>query len=292
MAGFAGALSEGYKSAAGLAILAHSGARGRNTTMEKPFLVIQLRPEDSAADNELAKICYYGGLRENEVTRLRAERTGVPRQQLKNYSGIIVGGSPFDVSTPQSLKSDVQLKVEADFAVLLADVIAQDFPFLGCCSGNGLLGSYLGTTISGRYAEPVGAVTVRCTEAGRTDPLLVDFPHQFAVLTGHKEACDQLPAGCELLLTNDQCPVQMFKIGNNVYATQFHPEGDAEGFSLRITIYKNHGYFPAEEAQELIEKVSVIGTPQAHQILARFVSRYRADSGSQAANMPPSIGLL
>lgn len=276
MAGFAGELPERYKPAAGQAIRTNSGARGHSTSMAKPFLIIQLRPEDSAADNELAKICHYAGLRHNEVTRLRAERTGVPSQQLKNYSGIIVGGSPFDVSAPQAVKSEVQLRVEADFAVLLAEVIAQDFPFLGCCSGNGLLGSYLGTTISSRYAEPVGAVTVRCTEAGRTDPLLVDFPQQFAVLTGHKEACDQLPAGCELLLTNDQCPVQMFKVGNNVYATQFHPEGDAEGFSLRINIYKNHGYFPAEEAQGLIDRVSEIATPQAHQILARFVSRYRS----------------
>lgn len=243
--------------------------------MNKPFLVIQLRPEDLAADNELAKICHYGGLKEGEVERLRAERAGLPNLALENYSGIIVGGSPFDVSTPQHEKSELQLRVEADFANLLAAVIAQDFPFLGCCSGNGLLGSYLGASISRRHAEPVGATIVNCTEAGRADPLLIDFPEQFAVLTGHKEACDQLPTNCELLLTNEMCPVQMFKSGENVYATQFHPEGDAEGFSLRINIYKNHGYFPADEPQELIDRVSVVGTPQAHQILARFVLRYR-----------------
>lgn len=243
--------------------------------MNKPFLVIQLRPEDLAADNELAKICQYGGLEVSEVERLRAETAGIPALALQDYSGIIVGGSPFDVSTPQHEKSELQLKVEADFANLFSTIVALDYPFLGCCSGNGLLGSYLGADISKRHGEPVGGVTVRRTEAGRKDPLLLDFPEQFSVLTGHKEACEQLPASCELLLTNDTCPVQMFKTGENVYATQFHPEGDAEGFSVRINIYKNHGYFPAEEAQELIDRINSVSTPEAHRILARFVARYR-----------------
>lgn len=46
-------------------------------------------------------------------------------------------------------------------------------------------------------------------------------------------------------------PVQMFRVGEDVYATQIHPEGDAEEFALRIDIYANHGYFEPHEAEAL-----------------------------------------
>ena len=66
----------------------------------------------------------------------------------------------------------------------------------------------------------------------------------------------------------------MFRIGSNVYATQFHPEGDGPGFTVRIHAYKHHGYFPAEEADVLIEAVNREDTPHAREILRRFVARY------------------
>jgi len=142
------------------------------------------------------------------------------------------------------------------------------------CSGNGLLGNYLGSSISSRFREAVGIVQVSLTVAGREDPLLKDFPEQFNVLLGHKEACDVTPQNATLLVTGDACPVQMFRVGQHVYATQFHPEGDAAGFTLRIHAYKHHGYFQPNEAQRLIEAVSREPTPWAHKILQRFVQRY------------------
>jgi GMP synthase (glutamine-hydrolysing) len=67
----------------------------------------------------------------------------------------------------------------------------------------------------------------------------------------------------------------MFRVGENVYATQFHPEGDGEGFTVRIHAYKHHGYFPPEEADELVHAVNRSDTPHAREILRRFVERYR-----------------
>ena len=136
------------------------------------------------------------------------------------------------------------------------------------------MGSYLKTPISGQFAEPVSCVTVKLTEKGGQDVLLAGFPGQIQVLLGHKEACDHLPAGATLLLRGDACPVQMFRVGNNVYATQFHPEGDCQGFSVRIHAYKNHGYFKPETATDLIEAVCRSDTPLAREVLRRFVQRY------------------
>ena len=240
----------------------------------RPFLIMQLRPEDDTSDSEFGAILKYGGLRSSDVKRMRIEKTGVPDLRLDDYSAIIVGGSPFDISTPESDKSENQKSIEAGFQRLLGQIVSEDFPFLGACSGNGLLGSYLGVPISRRYAEPVGRVEVALTADGARDPLLSGFPGRIAVLLGHKEACDSVPAGAILLIRGDACPVQMFRVGNNVYATQFHPEGDSEGFTVRIHAYRHHGYFRPEEAERLIEAVSGEETPYAQEILRRFVARY------------------
>jgi len=243
-------------------------------TVSKPFLILQLRPEDDTSDGEYRAILKYGELDAENVRRLRIEKSGIPELSLDDYAAVIVGGSPFDISTPEQEKTPIQVKIEADFRRLFDDVVSRDLPFLGACSGCGLLGSYLGTQISGKYSEPVGGTVVRVTEDGRNDILLADLPDEIAVLCGHKEACDTVPHGATLLLSNDDCPVQMFRIGENVYATQFHPEGDGEGFTVRIHAYKHHGYFPAEEAEALIVEVNRKDTPHAREILRRFVARY------------------
>lgn len=242
----------------------------------KPVLVLQLRPEDDTSDGEFEAFLKYGQLDEADTHRIRIEKTGIPELSLEDYTAVIVGGSPFDISTPNEEKSAIQVRIETDFRRLFDEIVVRDFPFLGACSGCGLLGSYLDTPISNRYAEPVGGVRVKLTDDGRHDPLLTGFPDQIDVLCGHKEACDELPAGAILLLTGEACPVQMFRVGKNVYATQFHPEGDSEGFAVRIQVYKHHGYFPPEEAETLIAAVNREDTPYAREILRRFVERYTA----------------
>lgn len=243
--------------------------------MSKPFLILQLRPEDDTSDSEFAAILKYGGIDSSMARRLRIERQGIPEDlRLEEYCGVIVGGSPFDISTPQEKKTAIQKKIERDFERLFDEIVPNDVPFLGACSGNGLLGAYLGATISTRYGEPVGCAQLRITEEGRKDPLLLGFSEQIPVLLGHKEACDSLPRGATLLMTSEACPVQMFRVGQNVYATQFHPEGDADGFTLRILAYDHHGYFKPEEADALIDTVCQVDTPHAHEILRRFVERY------------------
>ncbi|MCP4270552.1 MAG: glutamine amidotransferase, partial [Gammaproteobacteria bacterium] len=105
---------------------------------KKPFLILQLRPEDITSDNEFDSILKYAELTPEEVQRIRIEETGIPEISLDDYSAIIVGGSPFDISTASEDKSEIQKKIEADFKLLFDKILAIDFPFLGACSGNGL----------------------------------------------------------------------------------------------------------------------------------------------------------
>ena len=170
--------------------------------MPKPFLIIQLRPEDEAAHSEFEAIVRYGGLRADEVVRARVEHTGLPEIDLDAYSGIIVGGSPFDLTTPTQAKSEIQRRIEDDFMRLFELIAGSDFPFLGACSGSGLLGTFCGARISRTYAEPIGGVDIRLTKAGARDPLLDGLPATFRVLVGHKEACDDIPPGTVLLASS------------------------------------------------------------------------------------------
>jgi GMP synthase (glutamine-hydrolysing) len=154
-------------------------------TVGKPVLILQLRPEDETSDGEFEAILKYGNLNESDVHRIRIEKSGIPPLKLNNYCAVIVGGSPFDISTPENKKSRIQKDIENSFRLLFDEIVPRDFPFLGACSGNGLLGDYLGAEITERYSEPVGGATVELTLEGKQDPLLAGFPDQIRVLLGH-----------------------------------------------------------------------------------------------------------
>ncbi len=233
-----------------------------------------MRPEDETCESEFESILKVGQIDPREAEQVRVERLDGFDIDLDRYSAIIAGGSPFDVSSRDYKKSDTQKKVEAFFSELFDRVTAVDFPFLGICSGNGLLGNYYGTNISRRYGETIGSVTINLTAEAESDPLLSGLPTEFLALVGHKEACDDVPEKAVLLASSATCPVQMFRIQENIYAVQFHPEGDEDEFILRIKVYKNHGYFPPEKANDLISALKGVDTPVPREILRRFVSKY------------------
>lgn len=168
----------------------------------------------------------------------------------------------------------MQVRVEREFARLLDDVVARDFPFLGACYGIGTLGAHLGALIDRRYGEPISVVDVSVTEAGAADPLLRGLPDVFPAFVGHKEAISELPASATLLASSPASPVQMFRVGANVYATQFHPELDLDGITTRIHAYADYGYFAAGELPLTLDAVRRTTVSHPSRILENFVDRY------------------
>jgi GMP synthase (glutamine-hydrolysing) len=244
----------------------------------KPFLILQLRPEDEAADDELAAIMKSGGLTMPDIKRHRIDEGPLPKVDLDDFSGVIVGGGPFNVSDPEHVKSDVQKRLEDELHDLLNRVIDRDFPYLGACYGLGILAQHLGGTVSKkRYAENVEALTIYLTDAARGDPLTRELPQEFRAFAGHKESCQDVPPGAVLLGSSKTCPVHLIRYQQNLYGTQFHPELDKDGLALRINIYRHAGYFPPEDADKLIaaaENEAIIVPPM---ILENFVSRYKRE---------------
>ena len=239
-----------------------------------PFLLLASRAEDAAAEDEYAAYLRYGGLEERELHRVRLEAAPLPPLDLSKYSGVIVGGSPFTSSDPPDSKSPVQHRVEQELSGLLDELVARDFPFLGACYGVGTLGTHQGAVIDRTFGEPLGAVEVELTAAGLQDPLLQGLPRTFTAFTGHKEAVSSLPPHAVLLAKSDSCPVHMFRIRTNLYATQFHPELDAQGLCTRIDIYRHAGYFPPESAEDLMAAARRFTVTEPMNILKNFVARY------------------
>lgn len=241
---------------------------------KKPFLLLQSRSEDEASDDEYQAFLKFGGLKPAELTRLRLD-TGVrPQVALDDYAGVLMGGGAANFAYDDTQKSPEQREFEAYILPLIRRIVAADTPFLGACLGVGALVTALGGRTSFDYSEAVGAVDIRLTPEAKTDPLLAGMPAEFRGFVGHKEGVVEPPSRCVVLARSNTC-VQMLRVGRNVYATQFHPELDADGLALRINIYKHAGYFAPSEAQTLIDIVRREHVTEPVKILQQFIKRYK-----------------
>lgn len=240
----------------------------------KPFLFIGTRAEDAAADSEYAAVLRCTGLDEPDVRRVRLESTELGPVDLDDWSGVILGGGPFNTSDPEDTKSRAQKRAEAELRVLAEQAIERDAPFLGACYGVGVLGTLRGGIVDRTYAEPISARQISLTDAGRDDPLLGTMPPTFQAFLGHKEAVRRLPDGAVLLASSADCPVHAFRIKQRVYATQFHPELDVEGLVLRIRTYAGHGYFDPPETDDLVAMARSSQVEHPPLLLTRFVELF------------------
>lgn len=247
----------------------------RTDTEHAPFLMLSIRAEDAAADDEYQAMMRFGGLDEAGMHRIRLTHRPLGSIDLDDWSGIILGGGPYNVSDPQGSKSPTQRRVESELLSLVERIVGQDFPFLGCCYGVGVLGSVIGATVDRSHPEPVAAVTVTLTDEGRDEPLFAELPDVFDAFGGHKEAASSLPGHTVCLASSPACPIQAFRVGANTYATQFHPELDLQGILTRIDVYKNHGYFAPDSAESLKAAARQRHIEYPPTILRRFVERYR-----------------
>jgi len=242
----------------------------------KPFLILQLRPEREASDDEYAAILAKGGLAASDTHRIEVDRDPLPDAlNIHDYGAIIVGGGPGCISDAPDDKSPSEARAEAAIMSLMPQIIAEDHPFLGCCYGMGALGAALGGEVGKqRYAESVGTADCTITPDGADDALLAGLPDHFKAFVGHKEAVQALPPRATHLISAPTCPMQMIRAGRHVYATQFHPEADGDVFAARIRLYKDKGYFDPAQADDLIAACRAVTVDVPKEILKRFVARY------------------
>lgn len=236
----------------------------------KPLLYVCVRPQQEAASAEYESFRTSARLEPGQLHRIDLVRDRLPADVFDRYRGFFVGGSPFNVTDPESTKTDAQRALEADLETIAARAATGATSAMFTCFGIGVVTRMLGGTVSRAFPEDTGPVIVELTDAGRQDPLLGAMADRFAALTAHKEGTDVPPPGAVLLATNDACPVQSYAVGDTLYATQFHPEPTTRAFTERMVVYRNDGYFDAGDFDAVAGRVLAASVTEPARLLQAF----------------------
>ncbi|MBT0770968.1 type 1 glutamine amidotransferase [Kineosporia sp. J2-2] len=137
---------------------------------------------------------------------------------------------------------------------LLAGAVARNVPTLGICLGAQLLALACGGRVErGAAGLEAGVNPVTVLPAADADPFfgpvgdrLGSGPWQ--VRHFHHDAVTALPPDAELLVTGKVYPHQGFRVGENAWAVQYHPEVSGDGFAVWAARAEASGAVPSAAA--------------------------------------------
>ena len=238
--------------------------------MTGPLLYVCVRPQRDAAVAEWASFRDGLGVSDDDLVHHDLVRTPLPAD-LDRYAAVVVGGSPFNVTDPD--KTDDQRRLEFDLERLAAAAIEGRTNALFTCYGIGVVTRLLGGEVTLRHPEGTGPADIVLTDAGRDDELFGILSPRFEALTAHKEGTASVPPGATLLAENEACPVQAYRAGVGLWATQFHPEPTADAFVARMRVYRDAGYFDADAFDEVSAHVRTVSVEQPTRLLRFFAAR-------------------
>lgn len=232
------------------------------------LVYVCVRPEEGAATAEHAS--FRRGLGTDSLARIDLVSTPLDAAALDAYDGIVIGGSPFNVTDAE--KSPVQQRIEADLERIAARALDGGTATMFTCYGIGVVTRMLGGALTLAHAESTRAAEITTTDAGASDALFGASAPVLRVFTAHKESALDVPPGAELLATNDDCRVQAYRVGDRLWATQFHPEPSPRDFADRMTFYRDNGYF-SNEHYDAVEAEVLAARVDGAALLGRFAAR-------------------
>nr|WP_274636369.1 GMP synthase [Microbacterium bovistercoris] len=241
-----------------------------------PLVYLCVRPQHEAAAAEYSSFRETAGLGPDELHQHDLTRAPLPADAFERWHGFLVGGSPFNLTDPERDKSDVQRRVESELEAIAARAADARTAALFTCYGIGVVTRMLGGQVSRQHPEPTGPATVVLTPAGRDDPITGGLASPFHALSAHKEGAGAAPAGATLLATNEACPAQAYRVGDRLYATQFHPESTPVPFTERMALYRDGGYFDAAEYDAIAQRVLATPVTEPGRMLRAFTERFGA----------------
>lgn len=232
------------------------------------------RPQAGAAAAEYESFRTAMRLDAAELDRWDLVHEPLPADFATRWRGAVVGGSPFNVTDPEATKTAAQCALEEGLGRLAVSAAAGETAALFTCYGIGVATRALGGEVTRAYPEDTGPTTVTLTAAARRDPLFSSLAQSFTALTAHKEGTGVLPAGAVLLAENAGCPVQAFRVGDRLYATQFHPEPTGRAFTERMAVYRDDGYFAAHDYDRIAADVLAASLTEPPRILRAFAAAF------------------
>ncbi len=161
-----------------------------------------------------------------------------------DFNTTLIEGFSTDISSIDPLEPDIVLVMGGAMGVYEADLypylydeiallkarIAADKPTLGVCLGSQLMAASQGKRVyKGENGKEFGFFPIELTDAGRQTPLQHLTPELTHVLHMHGDTFE-LPDNATLLASSGLYKNQAYRIGQNCFGVQFHPELDAIGF--------------------------------------------------------------
>lgn len=165
---------------------------------------------------------------------------------LTELDGLIVLGGPMHAA------DDAGYPAFQGILSLIRTCDAEGIPVLGLCLGAQLIARAFGAPVYRFGGLEVGYPPVFLTKAGRTDPLFRGAAATQYVMQMHEDTFD-LPEAAVLLMSNERCPNQAFRIGTSTYGIQAHPEvtwTDARNFPRDCWTAMTRHYGEEAEAVE------------------------------------------
>jgi GMP synthase-like glutamine amidotransferase len=129
---------------------------------------------------------------------------------------IVMGGA-------MGANDDARYPFLTDVKELIRSVVAARIPYLGVCLGGQLLAAALGAKVVSHRWEELGTLKVSLSQEGKHDPLFTGIAEEFTTFQWHHDSFD-IPEGAALLASSPVCPHQAFRMGENAWGVQFHPE--------------------------------------------------------------------
>ena len=154
------------------------------------------------------------GARDIAVDFADLYQAGAALPDIAAYDALIFLGGPMSVND--------DLPFLGREMELIREAVARRQPILGICLGSQLIARALGAAVRRNPVKEIGWYDVRFTAGAGEDRLFRGLSTE-SVFHWHGETFD-LPSGAELLASSDLCRHQAYRIGERVYAIQFHLE--------------------------------------------------------------------
>lgn len=113
---------------------------------------------------------------------------------------------------------------------LLADAVNRNIPIFAICLGAQLLAAATDGEVARADTGEIGLHSITFNEIAKNDPVFESVTKLFPipVTQWHEDLVSKLPSSATVLASSELCPNQVYRIGDNIYAVQFHPEVDGD----------------------------------------------------------------
>jgi GMP synthase-like glutamine amidotransferase len=179
------------------------------------------------------------------TTLLPHQGDNLPADGRELHGLIVLGG-------PMHAGDDAGYPAFTSIMGLIRDCHQRQVPVLGICLGAQLIARAFGERVYRFGGLEVGYPPVYLTDAAKHDALLAGMSVEQRVLQMHEDSFD-LPAGAVLLMQNEVCTNQAFRLGTLTYGFQFHPEvtqQEARSFPRDCWASMQHNFGDQAEMRE------------------------------------------